>query len=216
MSRPLSKRGEQRPAGQRPRHRSACLASRCGPTFRRSRRHRLLHSGAASASGPPGMPSSGDPLTNPLWQSFRPWGSEHGGRPVSGLPGGAVPQARPVDEGGEVPTFTPRGIASHQQGFKVFVGDLPTWVTASDFREWMQNDPAFGVAALDGQAIMPHLVDMTVSGGARSGLTKAILVFDNPLACRAAFHALFRWWAPCPTRLESRGWRWLAVRYITH
>ena len=79
-----------------------------------------------------------------------------------------------------------------------------------------KNDPALGVAALDGQAILPHLLDMTVSGGARSGLMKAILVFDNPEACRAAYHAFYRWWAPFPTRLESRGWRWLSVRHISH
>ena len=76
------------------------------------------------------------------------------------------------------------------------------------FVEWIRQDDGLGPDALE------HLLDVSVSGGAQSGVKKCITTLDSEDSARMYYAALYGWWLPCATHIEPRGWRWLSVRYI--
>ena len=93
-------------------------------------------------------------------------------------------------------------------GYKLFVGDLPASLDDATFRQWLRTDPALADS-------LPDILDSSVSGGARSGLRKAIITFRSAESLLRAHAAIWKWWAPVPAHIEPKGWRWFGVRVMT-
>ena len=92
--------------------------------------------------------------------------------------------------------------------YKLFVGDLPPTTDDRAFAQWLRTDPAM-------QDSLPFIVDSQLSGGARSGLKKAIVTFRTPDSLLKAHKAIWRWWAQCDPAIELKGWRFFGVRVMT-
>ena len=120
-------------------------------------------------------------------------------------PFGQAPARSRPDELVVAPEFIPGG---RHPGYKLFVGDLPPSTDDKVFRQWLRTDP-------DMEAALPVILDSAVSGGARSGLKKAIITFSSPDSLLLAHKAIWRWWAPCDPSIEPKGWRFFGVRVMT-
>ncbi|MCP4240012.1 MAG: RNA-binding protein [bacterium] len=99
------------------------------------------------------------------------------------------------------PVFRPQHSANRiSAGFKLFLGDLPHWVTADMVRQWFCVHPAL-------QDV--DVTDISVSAGAATGALKAIVTMRTPEDAVAAHDFFWAVWTP--SRLEGSGWRWLTV-----
>lgn len=105
-------------------------------------------------------------------------------------------------------TWTASGVAGQRAGYKIFLGDIPPHTRREQLLDWMYNDPAIA------SDFRNHMVDMTVTGGSATGAMKAIIVMDSEASAMNLYEGMHRWWAPCPASVQSRGWRWLSIRFI--
>ena len=155
--------------------------------------------GGQAGSSASGAAASG---ADPLWQ---PWLTRQLLQAPFGPTQGAPPGARPVEALVTAPEYIGTG---QTPGYKLFVGDLPASLDDATFRQWLRTDPALADS-------LPDILDSSVSGGARSGLRKAIITFRSAESLLRAHAAIWKWWAPVPAHIEPKGWRWFGVRVMT-
>ena len=111
-----------------------------------------------------------------------------------------------------------RGMPEHtvdphtgQAGFKVFVGDLPSFTDAATFMRWVQDSPLLGAE----WAVRADLhVDCRVARHASSGCARAICTVRTEADATRLYGAVWHWWAKVPRSLDRREWRWVTVRFF--
>ena len=86
---------------------------------------------------------------------------------------------------------------------QAFRGLVPASCDDRTFAEWLRTDPALADS-------LPDILDSSVSGGARSGLRKAIVTFRSAESLLRAHAAIWKW-----AHIEPKGWRWFGVRVMT-
>ena len=127
--------------------------------------------------------------------------------PPDRLTGGQCQWAGPHHGGHAPPPGQPRYLPGKFPGYKIFIGDLPGDTTVGMFGQRVMADPQVA-------AVSEDIIDISVSGGAASGLLKCILTCRSAASCAEVYAAVWRWWAPVSPDIEPRGWRWLQVRYM--
>ena len=116
---------------------------------------------------------------------------------------------RPVDFRGRAPQWI-RDSYTGVQGFKVFVGDLPSDTTPEDFVRWVAASPTLGS---DWAVAVDLHADCRVMG--ESGSARAIVTVSTPQAAYALYQACWLWWARVPPSMGvRRPWRWVTVRFM--
>ena len=109
-----------------------------------------------------------------------------------------------------VPEFTTDPYTG-QSGYKVFVGDLPTFTDAATFLRWVEASPYLGRQwALDAEL---H-VDCRVGRNTSSGCARAICTVRTEGDATQLYAAVWHWWAKVPQNLDRRQWRWVTVRFF--
>ena len=116
---------------------------------------------------------------------------------------------RPVNYRGEEPQWC-TDQATGVSGFKVFVGDLPTYTDAATFIGWIRASPQLGAEwAVRAQS---H-VDCGVRGP--SGTARAICTVASAEAAYRLYNVAWSWWARVPPSVSvPRRWRWVMVRFF--
>ena len=127
--------------------------------------------------------------------------------PPDRLTGGQCLWTGPHHGGHAPPPGQPRYLPGKFPGYKIFIGDLPGDTTVGMFGQWVMADPQVA-------AVSEDIIDISVSGGAASGLLKCILTCRSAASCREVYEAVWRWWAPVSPDIEPRGWHWLQVHYM--
>ena len=102
-----------------------------------------------------------------------------------------------------VPVWLPAGTGSQRAGYKIVLLDLPADATPGRVCDWICRDPTLSALPRLREAI----TDMTVSGGARSGAKKAIIVVSDVGIATQIYRAVQRWWLP--DQAQARGYIWL-------
>ncbi len=89
-------------------------------------------------------------------------------------------------------------------GFKVFIGDLPGWVTPMMVHRWITVQPP---------QCRHRCVDISVTDGAASGVQKAIVTMETREGAAIVFAFCWAVWTPVPDTVDGRLWRWITVRH---
>lgn len=129
------------------------------------------------------------------------------GQSASCTSGPRAKDVRPVNYRGQEPQWCDNG--RDRVGFKVFVGDLPAHTQARAVLEWAARDSALGQAWAQSADLHVHCTARSASGS-----VGAICTVATAQAAYDLYNAAWLWWARVPEAIESRGWRWLQVRFF--
>ena len=130
-----------------------------------------------------------------------------------------VSRTRPYDRHFGHPKWVKRTDTRHASGYKIFIGDLPPYLTVHEFRtQWLVNSKTLRRALTEicpssyGSTEGPHLFDINVRMQADSGDSCAILTFNGqmPTAAEKCMEVFLEWWRP---GFEG-GWEPLKVKWL--
>ena len=103
------------------------------------------------------------------------------------------------------PMWTGAGDGGQHAGYKIWVGDLPSFVKWHTLNDWLASDDVLNQL---------HPIDVSLSQNAGSRAKQCIITYNSADKASSAMNRLMRWWFACPASVEPRGWRWCAIRFM--